>query len=105
VVIRTLSCSTCSKFPRQAISCIGPEVCEAVGEEQEDYKQVRQICVVVCERSLELDFNLALSFNDNCIETLLLQNRPHCSKSAFILPSSTEEIVTGEMLAVRKLFR
>jgi hypothetical protein len=56
VVIRTLACSTSSKFPSKPISCIVPEVCEALVEKMKDYIQVRQIILfVVYERYLKLD--------------------------------------------------
>ena len=46
------------KISKQAISCIVPEVCEALVEILKDYIQVRQILLfVVYERSLKLDCN------------------------------------------------
>jgi len=46
------------KITKQAISCIVPEVCEALVEKLKDYIQVRQILLfVVYERSLKLDCN------------------------------------------------
>jgi len=46
------------KISKQAISCIVPEVCEALVEKLKDYIQVRQILLfVVYERSLKLDCN------------------------------------------------
>jgi len=46
------------KICKQAISCIVPEVCEALVEKLKDYIQVRQILLfVVYERSLKLDCN------------------------------------------------
>jgi len=46
------------KISKQAISCIMPEVCEALVEKLKDYIQVRQILLfVVYERSLQLDCN------------------------------------------------
>ena len=41
------------KISKQAISCIVPEVCEALVEKLKDYIQVRQILSVVYERSLK----------------------------------------------------
>jgi hypothetical protein len=50
------------KISKQAISCIVPEVCEALVEKLKDYIQVRQILLfVVYERSLKLD--LIRTFN------------------------------------------
>ena len=46
------------KISKQAISCIVPEVCEAVVEKLKDYIPGRQILLfVVYERSLKLDCN------------------------------------------------
>jgi len=46
------------KISKQAISCIVPEVCEALVEKPKDYIQVRQILLfVVYERSFKLDCN------------------------------------------------
>ena len=45
------------KISKQAISCIVPEVCEALVEKLKDYIWVRQILFVVYERSLKLDYN------------------------------------------------
>jgi len=41
----------------QAISCIAPEVCEALVEKLKDYVWIRQMLFVVYERSLKLDCN------------------------------------------------
>jgi len=44
------------RISKQAISCIVPEVCEALVEKLKDYIEVSQILLfVVCERSLKLD--------------------------------------------------
>jgi hypothetical protein len=46
------------KISKQAISCIVPEVCEALVAKLKDYIQVRQILLfVVYERGLKLDCN------------------------------------------------
>jgi len=46
------------KISKQAISCIVPEVCEALVEKLKDYIQGRKILLfVVYERSLKLDCN------------------------------------------------
>jgi hypothetical protein len=45
------------KISKQAISCVVPEVCEAIVEKLNGYMQVRQILFVVYERSLKLDCN------------------------------------------------
>ena len=47
------------RISKQAISCIVPEVCEALVEKLKDYIQVSQILLlfVVYERSLKLDCN------------------------------------------------
>ena len=60
------------KISKQAISCIVPEVCEALVEKLKDYIQVRQILLyVVYERSLKLDCNQNFYLNTNFTETLL----------------------------------
>jgi len=46
------------RISKQAISCIVPEVCDALVEKLKDYIQVRQMLLfVVHERNLKLDFN------------------------------------------------
>ena len=45
------------KISKQTISCIVPEVCEALVEKLKDYIQVRQILFVVYEIRLKLDCN------------------------------------------------
>jgi len=46
------------KISKKAVSCIVPEVCEALVEKLKDYIQVRQILLfVVYERCLKLDCN------------------------------------------------
>ena len=63
------------KISKQAISCIVPEVCEALVENLKDYIQVRQILLlfVVDERSLKLHCNQNLYLNTNFTGTLLLK--------------------------------
>jgi len=49
------------KISKQAVSCIVPEVCEALVEKLKDYIQVRQILLFVFyERSLKLECYLNL---------------------------------------------
>ena len=45
------------KISKQAISCIVPEMCEALVKKLKDYIQVRQILFLVYERSLKLYCN------------------------------------------------
>jgi hypothetical protein len=62
------------KFSKQAISCIVPEVCEAIDKKLKDYIQVRQILLfVVYERSLKLDCNQNFYLNTDFTETLILK--------------------------------
>jgi hypothetical protein len=90
------------KISRQAISCIVPEVCEALVEKSKDYVQVRQILLfVVYERILKLDCNQNFYLNTNFTKTLLLKNRPNYSTNTSIF--SSEDVVAGEMLCVGKL--
>jgi len=89
------------KISKQPISCIVPEVCEALVEKLKDYVQVRQILLfVVYGRSLKLHCNRNFYLNTNFIETLLLKNRPNYSTNTCIFSS---EAVAGEMLSVGKL--
>jgi hypothetical protein len=57
---------------------------------------------VVYERSLKLDCNQNFYLNTTFTETLLLKSRPNYSKSTGILISSSEEVVSGELLSVSK---
>jgi len=60
------------KISKDAISCIVPEVCEALFEKLKDHMQIRQILLfVVYERSLKLDFNQKFYFNTSFTATLL----------------------------------
>jgi hypothetical protein len=62
------------KVSKQAISCIVPDVCEALVEKLKDFIQVRQILLfVVYERSLKLDCNQNFYLNTNFTETLLFK--------------------------------
>ena len=62
------------KIYKQEISCIVPEVCEALVEKLKDYIQVRQILLfVVYKRSLKLDCNQNFYLNTNFTETLVLK--------------------------------
>jgi len=62
------------KISKQAISCIVPEVCEALVEKLKDYIQVRQILLfMVYVRSLKLDCSQNFYLNTNFTETLLLK--------------------------------
>jgi hypothetical protein len=68
------------KISKQTVSCIVPEVCEALVEKLKDFIQVRQILLfVVYERILKLDCNQNFYLNTNFTETLLLKNRPNYS--------------------------
>jgi hypothetical protein len=90
------------KIFKLAISCIVPEVCEALAEKLKDYIHVRQrLLFLVYVRSLKLDFNPNFYLNTNFTETLLLKNRPYYSTCTCIF--SSEDVVTGEMLSVGKL--
>jgi hypothetical protein len=90
------------KISKQAISCIVPEVCEALVEKLKDYIQVRQILLfVVYERNLKLDCNQNFYLNTNFTETLLLKSRPNYSTNTCVF--SSEDVVAGEMLSVGKL--
>ena len=67
------------KISKQAISCIVPEVFEALVGKLKDYIQARQILLlllfVVYEISLKLDFNQNFYLNTNFTETLLLKKQ------------------------------
>ena len=90
------------KISKQAISCIVPEVCEALVEKLKDYIQVRQILLfLVHERSFKLDCNHNFYLNTNFKETFLLKERPNYSTNTCIF--SSEDVVAGEMLSVGKL--
>jgi hypothetical protein len=90
------------RISKQTISCIVPEVCEAVVEKLKDYVQVRQIFFVVYEISLKLDCNQNF-YTTAFTETLLLKVRPNYSKSTCILISFCENVVACEVLSVGKL--
>jgi hypothetical protein len=87
---------------KQAISCIVPDVCEALVEKLKDYIPVRQILLFVAYvRSLKLDCSQKFCLNTNFTETLLLQNGPIFSTNSCTF--SPEDIVAGEMLSVGKM--
>ena len=93
------------KISKQAISCILLEVCEALVEKLKDYIHVRQIFLfVVYERILKLDSNQNFYLNTNFTETLPLKNRPNYSTETYTLIFSSEDVVAGEMLSLRKLW-
>jgi len=61
------------KISKQTVSCIVPEVCEALVEKLKDYIQVRQILLlfVIYERILKLDCNQNFYLNTIFTETFL----------------------------------
>jgi hypothetical protein len=90
------------KISKPAVSCIVPEVCEALVEKLKDYVQVRQILLfVVYVRCLKLDCNQNFYLNTDFVETLLLKNRPNYFTNTCVF--SSEDVVAGEMLSVGKL--
>jgi len=91
------------RISKKAISCIVPELCDALVDKLKAYIQVRQMLLsVVYERSLKLDCNQKFYLNTTLTETLLFKKRQNYSKSTGILISSSEEVVAGEILSVGK---
>jgi hypothetical protein len=89
------------KISKQAISCIVPEVCEALVEKLKDYIEIRQILLfVVYVRVLKLYSNQNFYLNTNFTGTLLLKNRSNYSTNTCIFSS---EDIACEMLSVGKL--
>ena len=63
------------RISKQAISCIVPELCDALVEKRKACIQVRQILTVLYERSLKLDCNQKFYLNTTFTETLFIKKQ------------------------------